>query len=89
MQEENNPPLQIDPRLRGAVLHPRRIEILSYLLRKRDGTRELELGKALGLPFPQVEYHLKVLREADLIAQLEARQGREKAGRSFVAAGQR
>lgn len=87
MPDDNNQSHQIDDaRLKGAVLHPRRLEILNLLSRKPDGTRELELVKALGLPLPQVEYHLKVLEDADLIANLEGGGKRGKAGRSYVTA---
>ncbi len=81
MQDQSNRPRQIDPRLKGAVLHPKRLEILDYLIRKRNGVSELELGKALGLQLRQAEYHLWVLHDADLVAYVK-----DERKRSYVAA---
>ena len=85
MQNDSRPH-QIDPRLKGAFLHPKRVEIFNYLMRKPGGTRELELVKALGLSIRQVEYHLKVLQGADLIADLGDERAHGKGGRSYVTA---
>ncbi|MGE5282807.1 MAG: winged helix-turn-helix domain-containing protein [Chloroflexota bacterium] len=57
--------------LRRGLLHPRRLEILSCLTRKQGGT-EKELADELGLPVPQVVYHLKVLEGADLVADTDS-----------------
>lgn len=89
MQGDGTRPHQIDPRLKSALLHPKRIELLGHLMRKPSGMSERELCHKLGLPFPRVEYHLKVLHDADLIAQVEGQSKQRKAGRSFVAAGGR
>ena len=57
--------------LKRALVHPRRLEILSFLTQKRGGT-EADLADGLGLTFPVVAYHLKVLESADLVADTES-----------------
>jgi len=57
--------------LKRALAHPRRLEILSFLTQKRGGT-EADLADGLGLTFPVVAYHLKVLAGADLVADTES-----------------
>jgi DNA-binding transcriptional ArsR family regulator len=67
-------PAQIDRLLMLALSHPTRLEILGYLLRERGrlaGIAEGELAGALRLSEARVKYHLAVLGDAGLIAQLE------------------
>lgn len=86
MQDESNWPDQIDPLLKRALSHPKRLEILGYLAQKRDGTSEGELADALGLTVSLTLYHLRVLHDTDLIAQVQDEQERANADRSYVAA---
>ena len=74
------------PLLQRALSHPRRTAMLGYLMRKRDGgTDEVELAGALGLSVPGARYHLRVLHDADLIADVgDRRPG--TTGRYIVAA---
>jgi len=53
--------------LKRAIAHPRRLEILSYLTRKR-GSTQAELAEELGLSTSLVAYHLMVLENADLVS---------------------
>lgn len=66
-------PRQTDPSLKRALSHPKRREILGYLMGKRDraGTSERELADAFGLAVSQAAYHLWVLRDVDLIVTLD------------------
>ena len=70
-----------------ALSHPRRVEILDYLMRKGNGTgtRQTELVRALDLSEIELKYHLLVLDDAELIAQVEGR-GRRGPERSYNAA---
>jgi DNA-binding transcriptional ArsR family regulator len=87
MQDESNWPPEMDARLRRALSHSKRVEILSYLTQKRDrtGTSEGELSSALGLGIRLAEYHLRVLHGAGLIVRVEEG-GEGRTGRSFIAA---
>jgi DNA-binding transcriptional ArsR family regulator len=74
MQDEGKQP-QIHPVLEQALSHPKRLEILGYLMRKKGaGTGEAELVEALGLTASRVGYHLLVLGNADLIAHVDDRE---------------
>lgn len=86
MQGNSNQPHRIDLRLRGALMHPMRIGILDYLIGDREGIGKEELAAALDLNVPQVEYHLKVLHDADLIADAEDERARGAGERFYVAA---
>jgi len=83
MQDDNPQPQQLDPRLERALAHRPRLEIFGYLMQERGGrgTGERELAGALGLSIRLVEYHLKVLHDAGLIAHAE-----DERARSYVAA---
>lgn len=60
--------LPMDAQKQWALEHPRRTEILAYLMQKGEiGTNENELANSLGLTPVKVKYHLMVLRGADLI----------------------
>lgn len=80
MQDGNNRPN--DPRLKGVILHPKRLAILSYLMRKR-GSGVPELGKALDLSSGQLGYHLKVLQGAGLVVWTEGARERGKIDRVY------
>ncbi|MGE5283008.1 MAG: ArsR/SmtB family transcription factor [Chloroflexota bacterium] len=56
--------------LKRALAHPRRLEILSFLTQKR-GCAEAHMADELGLAFPLVAYHVRVLESADLVADTE------------------
>lgn len=88
MQDESNRPPQIEPRLKQALSHPMRIEILGYLMQSRDGmgTSERELAAALDLTVSQAEYHLTVLHNAGLIVRVKDQPQQGEGGRSYVAA---
>jgi len=72
MQDEGKQSSPTDSALKQALSHPRRLDMLGYLMRKR-GTRtdEAELVEALDLPAPKVKYHLVILQGADLIAHTD------------------
>lgn len=71
MQDKGKRP-QVDPVLEQALSHPKRLDILGYLMKKRGtGTDEKELVEALGLLVPGVKYHLLVLQGAGLIAHAD------------------
>lgn len=72
-----------------ALSHPRRTEMFGYLIQRKDGTSEEQLADEFGMGLPLVEYHLKVLADADLIACLEDEQAAGDAGHSYVAASSR
>ncbi len=59
----------MDVQTQRALAHPKRTEILGYLMQKgsKGGADENQLADALGLPRIQLKYHLAILRDADLI----------------------
>jgi DNA-binding transcriptional ArsR family regulator len=61
--------------IQRALRHPRRTEILLYLMQREgsEGTDEDELADSLGLKAARVRYHLTVLRDADLISRADER----------------
>jgi hypothetical protein len=71
MRYENNQPADMGVQAKRALSHPKRMEILGYIEQRpsKAGARKTEIATALGLGGPLLEYHLKVLHEADLIAQ--------------------
>jgi len=64
--------------------HPKRLEIFGYLTQK-GGADEAELVGALALTAPRVKYHLSILHDANLIAQVEG-VDHGKTDRSYIAA---
>ena len=75
----------MDALIRRALAHPKRTEILGYLMQSEDGegTDEGELANSLGLAMAGVRYHLKVLHDADLIAHPDDQ--RQGTGKRYVA----
>jgi DNA-binding transcriptional ArsR family regulator len=73
--------------IQRALSHPRRRGVLGYLLQKGEhsGTSEDELATAFGMGIRIVEYHLKVLRDAHLIAHVDDERKAGHAQRSYVA----
>jgi DNA-binding transcriptional ArsR family regulator len=65
MQEKSKQSNQTVPALELALLHPKRLEILGYLVQKGTATDEEELAEALDLGAALVRYHLSVLRHCD------------------------
>lgn len=63
----------MDALIRRALAHPKRTEILCYLIQHGDGegAEETELADSLGLALAGVKYHLRVLQDADLIAHAD------------------
>lgn len=86
MQDESSQSPHMDARIQMALSHPKRTEIFGHLLREKDGTSEGELADEFGMGIRLVEYHLKVLHDADLIARLDDEQEPGSTGRSYVAA---
>ncbi|HXR31517.1 MAG TPA: helix-turn-helix domain-containing protein [Solirubrobacterales bacterium] len=70
MRNGNKQPPE-DTALKRAVCHPKRLELLGYLVGNKTGMEEVELVEALGLAPPLVKYHLRVLQSADLVAHVE------------------
>jgi len=79
----------MDAKIQGALSHPKRTEIFGRLIQKKAGTSEEELAEEFGMGIRLVEYHLKVLADADLIARLENEQAAGDTGHSYVAASSR
>ena len=71
MHDENSRSPNLDTLIQRVLSHPKRAEILDYLMRGKDETSEAELVATLGIGDRIVDYHLKVLRDADLIPRLE------------------
>jgi DNA-binding transcriptional ArsR family regulator len=57
----------LDPLLASVLSHPRRQEILPYLMHTGESTSIDELAETIDLPSCFVEYHVKVLAGADLV----------------------
>ena len=57
--------------MRGALRHPKRVGMLSYLMERREGVGEDELAAAVGLTLPGARYHLTILRGADLVTDVD------------------
>jgi len=75
------------PPLQRALSHRPRLELLVFLMERRDGkpTSEQELAEAFGMGIPLVEYHLKVLQHANLIANVADGQTTGTAKPGYVA----
>lgn len=73
----------MDAKIQIVLSHSRRAEIFDRI-RKKDGTSEDELAAELGMGIRAVEYHLKVLHDAALIAPVDGEQG-PGVGGSYVA----
>jgi hypothetical protein len=60
----------MDAQIQRALAHPKRTEILDYLMQKKGNkcTDEDELADSLDLITAEVKYHLTVLLYADLIS---------------------
>jgi DNA-binding transcriptional ArsR family regulator len=76
----------LGPPLRRALEHPRRVEIFLFLAGTSDkkGTNEQELCEAFDMSVRLIEYHLKVLQDASLIASVADEQGLGVAKPSYV-----
>lgn len=88
MQDKSSQSPHMDAQIRMALSHPKRTEIFGRLMQQKDGTSEGELADEFGMGIPLVEYHLKVLHDADLIARLDEQESGD-AGCSYVAASNR
>lgn len=60
----------MDDRRKLALSHPRRIELLSFLAGRADeeGVGGHELADSFDMHIRLVEYHLRILQGADLVA---------------------
>jgi DNA-binding transcriptional ArsR family regulator len=84
VQDPSKQPNQAEPAVRRALAHPKRLAIFEYLAQKGRAD-EAELVEALDLTALAVKYHLSVLYDGDLIAQVED-EGHGQAGGSYIAA---
>jgi DNA-binding transcriptional ArsR family regulator len=75
----------MDVRTQRVLAHPKRTEILGCLVQK-EGADAGELADSLDLATAQVEYHLTVLRDADLISPTDGLRS-EAAGRYVAVPG--
>ena len=59
--------------LKRALSHPKRVAILSLLTQGSDrkGASKEEMAEVLDAGFSLVEYHLKVLHDAELVANVD------------------
>lgn len=75
------------PPLQRALGHRPRLELLVFLMERSDGkpTSEQELAEASDMGLPLVEYHLKVLEHADLIANVGDERASEADRPGYVA----
>lgn len=71
--------------LKGALSHPDRKEILGYLMGRAGPMSEGDLARVLDIGEAKVKYHLTVLRDAELVMQVEEGQGQGE--HAYVAAG--
>jgi DNA-binding transcriptional ArsR family regulator len=70
----------MDAQIKRVLAHPRRAEILSYLIQKMGANAhdagEAELADALGLDMSLVKYHLTILCRANMISHMgDSKQG--------------
>jgi DNA-binding transcriptional ArsR family regulator len=84
MQGEDD---QMNLLLKRALSHPDRREALGYLMGSGEGVSESELADVLDLGRARLKYHLTVLRNADLIAEIEDVQEQGQGECAYVAAG--
>lgn len=75
----------MEPTFKRALSHPKRLAIFEYFTQKRTAIAEAELVEALDLTAPVTRYHLTVLCDADLIAEVEGVDHR-KTGCMYIAA---
>jgi thiamine monophosphate kinase len=77
----------LGPQLKRALGHPGRVEIFIFLADRNDGkaTSEQELAEAFDMGIRLVEYHLKVLQDAQLIANIADDQAAGGATPCYVA----
>jgi len=66
---------RVDPShslVQRALSHRGRLELFTFLIDRGNGktTSEQELAETFGMGIRLVEYHLKVLQDADLIANI-------------------
>ena len=54
-----------------ALSHPERSEMLACITRKGTGSDAAELAEALGISTAKARYHLTVLRNAELVEQVD------------------
>jgi DNA-binding transcriptional ArsR family regulator len=75
------------PQLKRALGHRRRLEIFIFLMDRPDeeGTGERELADVFVMGAGLVEYHLKVLQDVDLVANVAEKRGLGTAEPSYVA----
>lgn len=75
------------PPLQRALGHRPRLELLVFFMERSDGkpTSEQELAEVFDMGIRLVEYHLKVLQHADLIANVADGQTTGTAGPGYVA----
>ena len=85
MKDESSQSPSMDARIQMALSHPKRTEIFGRLIGLKDGTSEEELAEEFGMGIRLVEYHLRVLHDAALIARLDDEQEPGDAGHSYVA----
>lgn len=71
MQGQSKESSAQDTVVKQAISHPKRLEMLGYLAGKKTGIDQVELAEALNLNPPLVNYHLRVLQSADLVAPVE------------------
>ena len=88
MHDSRSP--DMNTQIQRALSHPKRTEILGFLMQKRDatGASKEEIAAACDIGGRALEYHLKVLQGADLIARSDGEQA-WGAERSYVAAASR
>lgn len=85
MQDKRSQAHPMEPALKRALSHPKRLAIFEYLTQKGTAIEEAELVEALDLSVSVTRYHLTVLCDADSIVKVEDGE-RGSAGRSFIAA---
>jgi DNA-binding transcriptional ArsR family regulator len=77
----------LGPRRKRALEHLPRLELFIFLMERTDGsgTSEQELATAFAMSIRLVEYHLKVLQDADLVANVAEGKGSGAPEPSYVA----
>jgi DNA-binding transcriptional ArsR family regulator len=76
------------PQVKRALSHLARLELFTFLIERSDGktTDEEELAETFGMSLRLVEYHLRVLEHADLIANVADEPKGESASRYVATA---
>jgi predicted transcriptional regulator len=75
----------MDPVLKGALSHARRIEILGHLMHQANTASTKKVARALNISLHQAAYHLTVLHNADLIARVKTAQELGRVEYSYAA----